>query len=285
VSDLFKGSGRRGQKKASPEKSVAESRQTSLDKFYKRRESEPEEVLDKTKIVKEYNLKYGQGAQEEQGEENVVKKANLGFATPPSSMPPVEDVEMVKEVEERFKSRTSKPEISDVKAEKIVSPRVTETKRMEQPVKPVAKVPTPKKQTPPRRSPIRRASPAKARSPVKAASPIKRKDIEIKKESPRKTGGIYKKNQKMKELEHETMSPVRRELRSLRKQAPNSIKKPSPKRAMGIVSPRKARTTRSTQSKRISSRQVEQYETPEKTPTRRQFLLGLSTPAKPSPVK
>ena len=137
-------------------------------------------------------MKYGEGAQQE--EENVVKKANLGFATPPSSKPPVEDVEMVKEVEERCKSRTSKPEISDEKAEKIVSPRVTETKRVEQPVKPIAKFPSPKKQTPPRRSPIRRASPAKARSPVKAASPIKRKDIEIKKESPRKTGGIYKKN-------------------------------------------------------------------------------------------
>ena len=81
------------------------------------------------------------------------------------------------------------------------------------------------------------------------------------------------------------MSPARRELRSLRKQAPNSIKKPSPKRVMGVASPRKVRTTRSTQSKRLSYGQVEQYETPEKTPTRRQFLLGLSTPAKPSPVK
>ena len=61
--------------------------------------------------------------------------------------------------------------------------------------------------------------------------------------------------------------------------APNPIKKVAPKRITGVSSPRKARTAKSTQSKRL--RLDKRFVTPQKTT---KPVFGLTTPKKPTPT-
>ena len=97
-----------------------------------------------------------------------------------------------------------------MKVEEKTVPKASEAKKLGSVAKPVAKVSSPHKCSPPKKSPLRRASPTRSRTPARSSSPIAKINTQQILEIPRKTGGIHKKIQKIKDSETESENSARR---------------------------------------------------------------------------